>query len=85
MWPAKTIVIRARRSVCGRCGCPGPLLGPDEQKEGVSGGVSQHIQRLAVVVGAVVQQGGPEFFGAPPAPAWGAASDVLARTASGGL
>jgi hypothetical protein len=32
----------------------------------MSGGVSEHIQRLIVVVSAVVQQGGPEFFGALP-------------------
>jgi hypothetical protein len=31
----------------------------------MSGGVSEHIQRLTVV-SAVVQQGGPEFFGALP-------------------
>ena len=32
----------------------------------MSGGVSEHIQRLTVIVSAVVQQGGPEFFGALP-------------------
>jgi hypothetical protein len=32
----------------------------------MSGGVSQDIQRLTVVVSAVVQEGGPEFFGALP-------------------
>jgi hypothetical protein len=32
----------------------------------MSGRVSEHIQRLTVVVSAVVQQGGPEFFGAQP-------------------
>ena len=29
-------------------------------------GVSKHIQRFAVVASTVVQQGGPEFFGALP-------------------
>ena len=32
----------------------------------MSGGVGEHIQRLTVVAGAVVQQGGPEFYGALP-------------------
>src|SRR6516165_9727610 len=42
------------------------VLGTDEKTEGMSGRVSEHIQRLTVVVSAVVQQGGPEFFGALP-------------------
>src|SRR6266571_4114367 len=44
----------------------GSLLRTDEKTEGMSGRVSEHIQRLTVVAGAVVQQGGPEFFGALP-------------------
>lgn len=32
----------------------------------MSCGVSEHIQRFTVVVSAVIQQGGPEFFGALP-------------------
>ena len=47
-------------------GCPGSLPGTDEKTEGMPSGVSEHVQRLAVVVSAVVQQGGPESFGALP-------------------
>src|SRR6202042_2755068 len=50
----------------GRCGCPGSLPGTDEKTEGMPSGVSKHIQRFAVVASTVVQQGGPEFFGALP-------------------
>ena len=32
----------------------------------MSGGVGEHIQRFAIVVSAVVQQSGPEGFGALP-------------------
>ena len=42
------------------------LVRTDENTEGMSGGVSEHIQRLTVVVSAVVQEGGPKFFGALP-------------------
>ena len=67
-------LIQVRRNsatVLGRPGssdaeCPGFLLGTDEKAEGMPSGVSKHVQRLAVVVSTVVQQGGPEVFGALP-------------------
>ena len=36
------------------------------EAEGMPGGVSKHVQRFAVVASTVVQQGGPEVFGALP-------------------
>src|ERR1700722_14637012 len=42
------------------------LLRTDEKAEGMTGGISEHIQRLVRVVSAVKDERGPQIFGALP-------------------